>query len=254
MQELLIFSLLVVLIFMTLVWVIASLRLNNSYADVAWGIIFIIIGASIVLTNQDNKQFYYIFIPIIIWGSRLAWHIGQRNLFSSEDRRYADWRKKGGKNYQLKSLLSMFWLQGILAMVIATPLFIASQYGYKPSVNSYFGVFVWFVGFVYESTADRQFRHFLNKRQAKNEIMNQGLWNYSRHPNYFGEIIQWIGLFIANIGLEHWYIGIISPVLITFLLKYISGVPLAEKSLMQNPKYRQYASKTPPIFPINLLR
>ncbi len=239
-----------VLIYMTFWWALASLRKNNSFADVAWGTIFILIG-SLLLSRLDYVPltFFVVFILILIWGARLALHIGLRNLTKPEDRRYAEWRAKGGKNYMLKSLPRVFWLQGVIALVISAPLFIAAKYGNDTlSLLSLLGVLIWIFGFSYESTADRQLKEFL-KTKKPGQIMNKGLWEFSRHPNYFGEICQWVGLFMIVAGLKYGLIAIVSPILIAYLLKYVSGVPLAEKNFKDNKEFKEYARKTSPIFP-----
>lgn len=239
-----------VLAYMTLWWVLATWHKNNSYADVAWGTIPIFVG-SLLLAKLDYipLTFVTVFILVVIWGSRLALHIGERNLLQPEDRRYAQWRVKGGNNYQLFSLPRIFWLQGILALLLAAPLFISAKYGNDGfSFGGFIGLLVWIFGFLYESKADRQLKQFL-KTKKPGQIMTKGLWEFSRHPNYFGEICQWVGLFIMVMGLSYGWIAVISPLLIAFLLRYISGVPLAEKSFKNNADFKEYARKTSPIIP-----
>lgn len=239
-----------VLVYMSIWWIIASVRKNNSYADVAWGTIFILIGAILIAkSTYISLTFLIVYLLISIWGVRLAIHIGKRNLLKPEDRRYADWRTKGGNNYQLLSLLKIFWFQGLIAVVVSAPLFISERYGNDDiTFTTLVGVLIWVFGFVYESKADKQLKEFLKSKKT-GEVMNKGLWEFSRHPNYFGEILQWLGLFVAVSTLSYGWTAIISPLLVGYLLAYVSGVPLAEKGFKGNKAFEEYARKTSPIIP-----
>lgn len=109
---------------------------------------------------------------------------------------------------------------------------------------------VWIIGFLCESIADNQLRAFINNPLNKGHIMQTGLWKYSRHPNYFGEVTQWWGIFIIGLGVAFGTLGIIGPLVITFLIVFVSGIPLAEKGMANNPEYQVYKSKTSALIPL----
>jgi steroid 5-alpha reductase family enzyme len=250
MLGLIFFTTICVLVYMTFWWFLATLRKNNSFADVAWGTIFVLIVLALFSRlDYVPLTFVIVFLLVIVWGIRLFIHIGRRNLLSPEDRRYAQWRAKGGKNYQIFALPKIFWFQGLIALVISAPLFISARYGNDSiSWTNLLGLLIWIFGFAYEATADKQLRIFL-KTKKPGEIMDKGLWEYSRHPNYFGEICQWLGLFIIVSGYSYGWVAVISPLLLSYLLAFVSGVPLAEKGFKGNRAYEGYAHKTNAIIP-----
>ena len=115
----------------------------------------------------------------------------------------------------------------------------------------YLGLLVWIIGFVFESVADAQLRNFIKTKKSKDKkIMDEGLWKYSRHPNYFGEVTMWWGIFLISVGTNYWPVTIISPVTITYLILKVSGVPLLEKKYQDDPDFRKYAKKTSIFFPL----
>ena len=111
------------------------------------------------------------------------------------------------------------------------------------------GIILWGIGFYFEAVGDYQLKMFVSNPDNKGKLMQSGLWAYSRHPNYFGEAVQWWGiLLVAWSGGASWA-AVVSPVTITFLLLYVSGVPLLEKSMAKKPGFQEYAQKTHKFFP-----
>jgi steroid 5-alpha reductase family enzyme len=106
------------------------------------------------------------------------------------------------------------------------------------------GLLVWVIGFVFESVGDSQLKRFIKNPENKGKIMDKGLWRYTRHPNYFGESVMWWGLAIMAISVQYGYIGFLSPIIITYLLLFISGVPLLEKAFKDNMEFQKYAART----------
>jgi steroid 5-alpha reductase family enzyme len=112
------------------------------------------------------------------------------------------------------------------------------------------GFLVWAVGFGFEAVSDYQLMQFKAEPENKGKIMQYGLWKYSRHPNYFGESLLWWGIFITSISAGHWWISIISPMVITFLLLRVSGVALLEKKYKGNAEFQAYAKRTSAFIPL----
>ncbi len=244
-------SITTVYIFMA-AWFLYALRIkNNSVADIAWGLGFILVALeTLILTNLYLPQQLFSTTLVIIWGLRLSWHIYIRNHNKPEDERYAMWRKQWGNYVALRSFFQVFMLQGTLLLLISLPILLINTNNTSPiAIYTIVGGLVWLWGFIFESVADYQLKQFLSKPENHGKIMKFGLWRYSRHPNYFGESVMWWGLFIIALGLPWGWVSIISPLTITYLLLYVSGVPLLEKKLKNNPEFQDYMNKTSAFIP-----
>ena len=112
------------------------------------------------------------------------------------------------------------------------------------------GTLVWILGFLFESIGDKQLKDFLAKAENKGRIMDNGLWRYTRHPNYFGEVTQWWGIGIIALTSDYGMIGLIGPAVITFLIVKVSGVPLLENKYADNPAYQAYKKRTSMLVPL----
>lgn len=244
---------LITLISFTFVYFYALYIKNNSIIDSFWGIGFIITAVSSVAVSQYFSITQVIVTTlVIIWGTRLSVRIHKRNKGKPEDFRYAKWRQDWGKLAGIKSYTNVFLLQGIICIIISIPVIIVNTHA--SSVNLpillTLGFLIWIVGFLFETISDAQLDSFKNSKPEKDLVLDKGLWKYSRHPNYFGESLQWWGIAIIAISTNSsmWWL-FISPILITYLLLYVSGVPLLEKKMSQNPKYKDYIKKTNKFIP-----
>ncbi|GIW69438.1 MAG: hypothetical protein KatS3mg101_0185 [Patescibacteria group bacterium] len=126
---------------------------------------------------------------------------------------------------------------------------VASTSFQKLSFLNYIGLVVWIVGFFFESVGDLQLSKFLKDPKNAEKIMRDGLWKYTRHPNYFGEVAQWWGIFLAAYGAPMWLLAVISPVTITWIILKISGIPLLEKKYENNEEFQEYKKVTNAFFP-----
>ena len=145
----------------------------------------------------------------------------------------------------------MFLLQGFLLYLIALPVVVINLSGYSGfSWLDGAGVLVWLIGFCFESLADLQLKNFKSKPENKGQIITTGLWKYSRHPNYFGESVQWWGIFLLALSAPFGWATVISPILITFLVRYVSGVPMLEKKYEGHVSFGAYKNKTSVFFPM----
>jgi steroid 5-alpha reductase family enzyme len=191
-----------------------------------------------------------VFVCVTIWGLRLSYHIARRNLKKPEDYRYAEWRKQWGKWFVPRSFAQVFLLQAALTVIVAMPaLAVMQNVDVLWSVWAVTGLLIWIIGFVFESTSDRQLKVFLRNRKDKTEVMQTGLWKYSRHPNYFGEVTQWWGLFVVALSTPRGWWAVLGPLTITFLIVKVSGVPLLEEKMKKNPAYQKYAARTSMFIP-----
>ena len=227
-------------------WYAASIVLQDaSIVDIAWGLGFILIAIICNLYAGSNSVVFAISSLCTIWGLRLSWHIYERKKKRpGEDFRYAAWRKNWGKNFWWRSYLQVFALQGFLMVVIALPLiWVTYMEPLNTSLYTVLGALVWLLGFAFEGIADRQLQAFKNGT-SKKHILTTGLWKYSRHPNYFGEVVQWWGIWIMALTAVGSFWTIVSPLTITLLIRFVSGVPMLEKKYARDAEFQEYAEKT----------
>ena len=124
----------------------------------------------------------------------------------------------------------MFLFQGLLAWIISFPLLVAITSQELGIGLEYLGYFLWVVGFLFETIGDQQLANFKDNPASKGQVLNSGLWRYTRHPNYFGEACLWWGYYCIASSVGGWY-SLFGPLLMTFLLLKVSGVALLEKTI-----------------------
>jgi len=187
---------------------------------------------------------------LFIWAFRLSLYIFLRSRKQAEDFRYAAWRKQWGKNWILCSYVKVFLIQAIFLFIISAPILIF-YFSSNSALNwlDFVGFFIWSLGFILESVSDFQKNRFRKDSSNKGKFIQSGLWRYSRHPNYFGESLLWWGIFLVSLSLKNGIYAIISPIIITFLLTKVSGIPLLEKKYENNPEYSEYKNRTSAFVP-----
>lgn len=238
-------------IYMSSWFVLSLLKRRNDIADIAWGLGFILLAWVGMYLAQTSLRGLVVNILVTIWGSRLAWHIFIRNRNKREDYRYAAWRKEWGKFFYLRSYFQVYLLQGLFLYLIIQPvIFIHHQINASLGIGDLIGVLVWAIGFYFESTGDAQLKQFISNPLNKGKLLETGLWRYSRHPNYFGEVTQWWGLFIIALSLPNSIYTIIGPLTITLLILFVSGIPLLEKKYAGRPDFESYKKRTSKFFPL----
>ncbi len=234
------------------VWyAISLLKKRNDVADVAWGFGFILVAwFAFFVSDYRGWRGGLSAILVTIWGARLARHIHLRNREKAEDARYQAWRKAWGRWFALRSYAQVFLLQGLLTLFIASPIVIANlQPANRVSAFDLAGLAVWLLGFLCEALADRQLASFLKEPSNAGKLMQSGLWRYSRHPNYFGEIAQWWGLWLMALSVPHGWLVLLGPLTITFLIVRVSGIPPLESGMRFHPEFEAYAKRTSPLIP-----
>ena len=239
---------------MFVLWLISLAIRNASIVDIFWGAGF----AAIAIITFINAAGYHnrkllITSMAVIWGLRLAVHIGWRNHGKGEDFRYQAMRKRIGPRFAVLSLFIVFGLQGVLMWLISLPLQVA-QISREPARLTWLdfcGILFWAVGFTFEAVGDLQLVRFKADPANKGRVMDRGLWAYTRHPNYFGDALLWWGFFlIASTTPGSWW-TVVSPLMMTTLLMKVSGVALLEKTLVKTrPEYREYVQRTSAFLPM----
>ncbi|MCA9200969.1 MAG: DUF1295 domain-containing protein, partial [Planctomycetales bacterium] len=164
---------------------------------------------------------------------------------------YAAMRQRHGRRFSIVSLFTVFGLQGLLTAVISLPLQVGITGTNDLSLISYLGVALWLIGLTFESVGDYQMARFKADVSNRGSVMNQGLWRYTRHPNYFGDFLVWWGFFLVAAEPSSWWWTIVGPLLMSFLLIRVSGVALLESSLRKRiDGYEQYVRDTSAFFPL----
>ena len=247
-----VFILTTVLVYITVVFGIAWTKNRLDIVDIAWGGAFIVAAMTSLFLGSKGWLQYVVTLLVIIWGLRLAFYIFKRVLHSkSEDSRYTEMRKTWKGSAAINAYVRIFLLQGILSMVVSAPVIIVNLSSVSNlNMWTFVGLVIWLIGFLFESIGDSQLKSYLADLKNKGSLMTSGLWKYTRHPNYFGEATQWWGVFVIALGVPFGWAGIISPVTITFLLLFVSGVPLTEKRFEGRPGWKEYKARTSMFIPL----
>lgn len=242
-------SIVVTLIFFTIAFLIAKKVDKLSIIDSFWSLSFMVIAIYSWVLGSRNLVGNIVTILVLVWGIRLASHISFRNLGKDEDYRYQQMREKWD-NVWLTAYFKVFLVQGLLMLSIGFPIVLINGWE-GGSINSfvYLGLLIWLIGYAFEVIGDLQLRIFLKKREDPKQVMTEGLWAYTRHPNYFGEVTMWWGIFLIIVSVTGWWYTIISPMMITFLILKVSGVPLLEEKYSGRPSFEEYKKHTNKFFP-----
>lgn len=242
----------VIVLFVCSLFVLSIIIKRNDIADIAWGTgIFLV--ALMSYFNSPESLISTILVTLAgLWGMRLTLRILLRNIKKGEDYRYKAWRDSWGKWFYLRSFFQVYLLQGTLMVVVGYSFVHFATYGAEASVSFWtvLGVMIWLVGYFFEVVGDYQLDTFIKNPDNKGQIMNRGLWHYSRHPNYFGEVTMWWGIWLIVAPVSMSYVALISPLTITFLILKVSGVPMLEKKFAGDPAFEQYKKETSVFFPL----
>jgi steroid 5-alpha reductase family enzyme len=232
-----------------LAWVLCTARRNVGLVDIFWPLF--LLGAAVVWLIRLpawHARAVLVLALVTLWALRLALHLGVRNWNAPEDYRYQAIRKRNEPGFVWKSLYLVFGLQAVLAFVISAPLHAAITASTPLGVLDITGAVIALGGILFEAVADAQLTLHRARRRERGQVMDWGLWRYSRHPNYFGEFCVWWGLFLVALSTDAWW-SLVSPVLMTVLLLRVSGVALLEQDLARRPGYAAYAARTNAFFP-----
>lgn len=238
----------VLLIYFFIFFLIGQAKRNNGLIDIAWGFGFVIVAFISLLYSDFSKLSLLLFILVSLWGLRLSYHLFKRNWNKEEDFRYKDMRKKWPVNQKLNFFLNIYMPQMVLMLLISIPIIFTTYETSDFKVITLIGLLVWIIGYYFEVVGDYQLKQFLITNKGK--VMDKGLWNYTRHPNYFGEATMWWGIFLISLTGNLNLFNLISPILITYLLLKVSGVPLLEDKYKDNPAYIEYKKHTSKFIPL----
>jgi steroid 5-alpha reductase family enzyme len=216
-----------------------------NVVDVAWGLGFIAVTlVAALLGDGDAARRWLLLTLVAIWGLRLSWYIGRRSAGKGEDPRYADLLRDATLGQVVRKV---FLIQGLATWFVALPLQLSAIIGPTPRRLlgvTVAGVLVWVVGVAFEAVGDRQLRSFKSDPVHRGVVMDRGLWAWTRHPNYFGDACVWWGLWLVTIT-GWWSLAtVLSPLLMTYFLVYVTGARLTEKYMKGRPGFDEYRSRT----------
>jgi steroid 5-alpha reductase family enzyme len=237
---------LAILALMTLLW-LASLRLRDaSIIDAFWGPGFLLAAGVYARLTEPN---WLLLALVAVWALRLGVHIARRNWGRGEDFRYRQWRQEAGASWWWRSFFKVFLLQGALMWIISVPLLAAQGSGHSFGPLDALAACLWLLGFAFEALGDWQLARFRADPANKGRVLSSGLWAWTRHPNYFGDALQWWAFWLLAAAAGGWW-SVFSPLLMTFLLRYVSGVDLMDKALAERkPGYAAYMRRTSAFLP-----
>ena len=237
---------------MIITWVVSLVLRDASVVDPVWPLAFIAVAITALMAGGgDEGRRILIACVVAIWGARLSIHLLVRNAGKGEDFRYAAMRAKHGRRFWLTSLVTVFLLQGLLVWVVSLPVQLSAIPDRPLGWLAIIGAIVWVLGVVFEAIGDAQLTRFKANPASRGQVLDTGLWRYTRHPNYFGDFLVWWGIFLiaAESGAGAW--GVAGPLLMTLLLVKVSGAGLLEKDIaVRRPGYADYVRRTSGFMPL----
>lgn len=243
-------GLVVALIMALLGWLFSLVKREVSFVDSLWSMFFLVMTLGYAaLDEAPGARATLILFVVALWAMRLSFFITLRNWDQPEDRRYQAIRAQNEPYFWFKSLYLVFGLQAILAWIISLPLLGATLSTTPLGWLDLAGVLLWLLGFLFEAVGDQQLASFKADPRNAGQVMDRGLWRYTRHPNYFGEACLWWGFGLIALAGGAWW-SLIGPVLMTFLLLRVSGVRLLETDIAERrPAYADYIRRTNAFLP-----
>ena len=230
---------------------------TEHFFDLTGSVTFITVSILAFLMNDSkNLRQFIVLVLIMIWALRLGSFLFLRIRKAGEDSRFTIIKKDFlvfFLTWNLQGLWVLFTLFGALTIL-------TSNNNQNFGILDIIGILIWIIGFVIEVVSDRQKSEFKSHESNDGKFIQSGLWKYSRHPNYFGEILIWTGIAIIGISVYSGFgwLGLISPFFVFVMLNYISGVRLLEKQAEErwggNDLYQLYKSKTPVLFPYKFIK
>ena len=236
----------------TMWWAMRKEKL--TIVDTAWGLGFIAVAVvSLFVTGYGDGMpgpQMFLFLLVLVWGARLAIHLQVRNSGKDEDPRYRQLAEADGRPFAQVALRRVFVPQGVAMWLVATPVMVGMNNEGTGTVQAWLGFGVWAVGMVFETVGDWQLAAFKNDPDNEGKVMDQGLWQYTRHPNYFGDACVWWGIWIVAASSWAGVASIVGPIAMTVFLTRVTGVPLNEKGMRESkPGYDEYVRRTSSFIP-----
>ena len=241
-----------IVVLMILTWLLSLAWRDASIVDPVWPLGFVVVvWVTRAIADGNSARQWLLVVMVTLWGLRLSGYLAWRKRGAPEDFRYQAMRRHYGARFGLISLLTVFALQGVLMWLVSLPAQLG-QVRVDPDIGviAAIGVVVWLVGISFESVGDAQLARFKARPDSTGQVMDQGLWRYTRHPNYFGDTCVWWGIALVAAETGVGAIGIVGAVVMTVLLVRVSGVPMLERTMAKRrPGYAEYVARTSAFIP-----
>jgi steroid 5-alpha reductase family enzyme len=220
-----------------------------SVVDVTWGLALaaIAVGCALLGTGTPSRR-WLVAVLVLVWGARLSSHIFTRARGHGEDPRYAEILGDGGT---LAAVRKVFVVQGLAICLVALPVAAAAHWDVASGPLVWVGVVVWLVGVVVEWVGDAQLAAY-KRDPDRGPVMDRGLWAWTRHPNYFGDACLWWGIWIVGGAASGWLpalVTVLSPLMMTHVLRNVTGAKLLERTMSTRPGWDAYVARVPLFFP-----
>ena len=240
--------------YMSLWFLAAAIKKRADLADIAWGPGFVLVAWTALILGRASVDGVVVNILVTIWATRLALHLYLRNRKREEDFRYQKLKQRWGGSFYSRLFTEVFLLQGCILYIVALPiLWMHTQTQPIPKSIWWIALPLWLIGFGMEALADWELTGFKKDSSNSGKLLRTGLWRYVRHPNYLGELMQWWAIWLFAAFLPYGWLLVVSPLLITLMIVYFSGVKPVEDELLKRPEYREYVQSTPSLIPPSLL-
>lgn len=239
-----------------LLWLLSIPLRDVSIIDMAFsGILTAIAVLAYVLAGTDSPLQWMLLGMVGLWALRMSWHLLRRNWGHGEDPRYARLRSwvDNERAFIWLSLRQVFLLQGVVIWLVALPLQVGmlAPVELQPGGLAWAGLVLWAVGLACETVADWQLTRFRADPARRGAVLDTGLWRYSRHPNYFGELCVWWGIFLVACEAPWGFATVIGPVAYSYLVINVTGQRTLDKKMArEKPAYQHYMESTSGLIPL----
>ncbi len=242
-----------IVVLLTLTYISSRIAGRHNVVDTMWGLLFAAAAVvAFVASNGygDPVRRWLLLALTVLWGLRLAVHIGRRSIGKGEDPRYEELLDKAKGNREVYAFVMVYLLQGALAFLIAAPILVGAYEGAPVGPLAWVGVALWAVGVCFEAVGDSQMERFKADPAHKGKLIDVGLWRYTRHPNYFGDACVWWGIFLVAADALPGVVTVFAPVVMTLLLTVGSGARTLERSMSKREGWAEYAARTSMFVPL----
>ncbi len=223
-----------------------------SVVDTTWGLalaavaVVAAVGGTVLDSGQPWRS-WLLAALVAIWGTRLSWHMHRRNAGHGEDARYA--AMLAGTT-PLQRVLKVWVTQGAAVVLVGLPVTAAAVTQHEAGLVVIAGVALWLLGVSFEAVGDAQLARFKADPAHRGQIMDRGLWAWTRHPNYFGDACVWWGIWLVSLTTAWSLLTAIAPLAMTYFLVFATGARLLDRHMAGRPGWAEYAARTSMFIPL----
>ncbi len=243
-------AIVIIVLYFLIFFAIGTLLKNNSIVDMGWGFGFVLPATVLFFLGAQNDARFIALFMVAFWGLRLTYYLVKRNLGQGEDFRYKLMRRQWGQHAVRQAFVKVYGVQAFFMIAVGFSLFrfLSVSDAAVLTLWAVPGLALFFTGLYFEAVGDSELR--LHLKAHPKTLCTTGVWRFTRHPNYFGDAAMWMGMYVYSVALvpSVWW-TVFSPLVMFYLLRYVSGVPLMERRLSKKPGWEEYQQKTNLFFP-----